>query len=385
MARPAPLTFADSPRSSVGLEWELALVDADSGELRQAATAVLDAVHTDGGDDDPLLPQVTGELLLNTIEVSSGRCRTIDEAGAALLGRIDRVRAATAPLRIELMGGGTHPSATWTSQRVTDKQRYAKLIDRTQWWGRQMLIYGVHVHVGVESRDKVLPLSRALLTVFGVIQSLGASSPFWGGRDTGYASNRALLFQQLPTAGLPPQLERWEQLEQYVGDMLHVGVIDEFSELRWDVRPSPRFGTLEVRIADSATNIAEALAISALTQCFVEHFSSLADAGEPLPTLQPWFVTENKWRSARYGMDAILITDASGAEELVSDSVERWLCTLAPVAARLGCSAELEQVRLVLRRGASYQRQRGVARRNAGDLDAVVRSLLDELKAGRPL
>ena len=384
MARPAPLPFADSPRSSVGLEWELALVDADSGELRQAATAVLDAVHTEG-DDDPLQPQVTGELLLNTIEVSSGRCRTIGEAGAALVGRVDRVRAATAPLRIELMGGGTHPSATWTSQRVTDKQRYAKLIDRTQWWGRQMLIYGVHVHVGVESRDKVLPLSRALLTVFGVIQSLGASSPFWGGRDTGYASNRALLFQQLPTAGLPPQLERWEQLEQYVGDMLHVGVIDEFSELRWDVRPSPRFGTLEVRIADSATNIAEVLAISALTQCFVEHFSSLADAGEPLPTLQPWFVTENKWRSARYGMDAILITDASGAEELVSDSVERWLTTLAPVAARLGCSAELEQVRPVLRRGASYQRQRGVARRNAGDLDAVVRSLLDELKAGRPL
>lgn len=385
MARPASLTFADSPRSSVGLEWELALVDADSGELRQAATAVLDAVHADGGDDDPLLPQVTGELLLNTIEVSSGRCRTIGEAGAALVGRVDRVRAATTPLRIELMGGGTHPSATWTSQRVTDKQRYAKLIDRTQWWGRQMLIYGVHVHVGVESRDKVLPLSRALLTVFGVIQSLGASSPFWGGRDTGYASNRALLFQQLPTAGLPPQLERWEQLEQYVGDMLHVGVIDEFSELRWDVRPSPRFGTLEVRIADSATNIAEVQAISALTQCFVEHFSSLADAGEPLPTLQPWFVTENKWRSARYGMDAILITDSSGAEELVSDSVERWLPTLAPVAARLGCTAELEQVRLVLRRGASYQRQRGVARRNAGDLDAVVRSLLDELKAGRPL
>jgi len=385
MAQPASLTFSDSPRSSVGLEWELALVDADSGELRQAATAVLDAVHADGGDDDPLLPQVTGELLLNTIEVSSGRCRTIGEAGAALVGRVDRVRAATTPLRIELMGGGTHPSATWTSQRVTDKQRYATLIDRTQWWGRQMLIYGVHVHVGVESRDKVLPLSRALLTVFGVIQSLGASSPFWAGRDTGYASNRALLFQQLPTAGLPPQLERWEQLEQYVGDMLHVGVIDEFSELRWDVRPSPRFGTLEVRIADSATNIAEVLAISALTQCFVEHFSSLADAGEPLPTLQPWFVTENKWRSARYGMDAILITDSSGAEELVSDSVERWLSTLAPVAARLGCSAELEQVRLVLRRGASYQRQRGVARRNAGDLDAVVRSLLDELKAGRPL
>ncbi len=385
MAAPVPLAFTDSERSTVGLEWELALVDVDSGELRQAATAVLDAVHGDAGADDPLGPQVAGELLLNTVEVSSGRCRTVGEAGAALVGCLDRVRQVATPLRIELMGGGTHPSANWATQRVTDKQRYATLIDRTQWWGRQMLIFGVHVHVGVESRDKVLPLSRAMLTVFGQIQSLSASSPFWGGRDTGYASNRALLFQQLPTAGLPPQLERWDQLEQYVGDMLHVGVIDDVSELRWDIRPSPRFGTLEMRIADGATNIAELTAISALTHCLVEHFSTLIDAGEPLPTLQPWFVTENKWRSARYGMDAILITDSSGGEELVTDSVERWLATLAPVAARLGCAGELEQIRVILRRGASYQRQRAVARRNAGDLDAVVRSLLDELAAGRPL
>ncbi|HEY0118872.1 MAG TPA: glutamate--cysteine ligase [Cellulomonas sp.] len=385
MATPVPLAFTDSERSTVGLEWELALVDADSGELRQAATAVLDAVHAGAGPDDPLGPQVAGELLLNTVEVSSGRCRTIDEAGAALVGCLDRVRHVAAPLRIELMGGGTHPSANWATQRVTDKQRYATLIDRTQWWGRQMLIFGVHVHVGVENRDKVLPLSRAMLTVFGLIQSLSASSPFWGGRDTGYASNRALLFQQLPTAGLPPQLERWDQLEQYVGDMLHVGVIDDVSELRWDIRPSPRFGTLEMRIADGATNITELTAICALTHCLVEHFSTLIDAGEALPTLQPWFVTENKWRSARYGMDAILITDSSGGEELVADSVERWLATLAPVAARLGCAAALEQVRVILRRGASYQRQRAVARRNAGDLDAVVRSLLEELKAGKPL
>ena len=385
MAAPVPLPFGASERSTVGLEWEVALVDADSGDLRQAATAILDAVHEEGAPEDPLGPHVTGELLLNTVEMSSGKRTTIAEACTDLAGLLDRVREVAEPLRIELMGGGTHPFANWATQRVTDKQRYATLIDRTQWWGRQMLIYGVHVHVGIESRAKVLPLLRAMLTVFGVIQSLSASSPFWGGRDTGYASNRALLFQQLPTAGLPPQLERWEQYEQYVGDMLHVGVIDEVTELRWDVRPSPRFGTLEMRIADGATNIAEVASISALTHCFVEHFSSLIDAGEPLPTLQPWYVQENKWRSARYGMDAILITGAAGDEELVTESIERWLEVLAPTAARLACTAELEQVRTIVRKGASYQRQRAVARRASGDLDAVVRSLLAEFREGRPL
>ncbi|WP_426592991.1 glutamate--cysteine ligase [Cellulomonas sp. McL0617] len=382
MAAPVPLPFAYSERSTVGIEWEVALVDADSGDLRQAAETILSAVRPAGGAEHPLITQ---ELLLNTVELRSGKCVSVGEAVGDLRRALDIVGEAAEPLRIELMGGGTHPFAQWSQQKVTDKARYATLIDRTQWWGRQMLIYGVHVHVGIEDRAKVLPISRAMLTVFAHIQSLSASSPFWGGKDTGYASNRALLFQQLPTAGLPFGFDDWAQLEQYTGDMMHTGVIDQFDEVRWDVRPSPRFGTLEMRIADGATNLLEVGAISALTHCFVEHFSTLLDRGETLPTLPPWFAQENKWRSARYGMDAIIITDAAGNEELVTDAVSRWLVDLAPVAERLGCAAELEQVRVILRRGASYQRQRAVARRHAGELDGVVRSLVAELRAGRPL
>jgi len=126
------------------------------------------------------------------------------------------------------------------------------------------------------------------------------------------------------------------------------------------------------------------LALSALTHCLVEHFSSELDAGRELPTLPPWFVQENKWRSARYGMDAIVILDAEGQEKLVTDDVVRWLTVLEPVAARLDCSKELDDVRLILRRGASYQRQRAVARRNNGELDSVVSSLVSEMRAGRP-
>lgn len=382
MTAPARLPFAVSERSSVGIEWELALVDADSGDLRQVASTVLDAVRPPDGGEHPAIRQ---ELLLNTVEVVSGVCRTVGEAGADLQRAVDEVRTVTDPLRVELMSAGTHPFARWAQQKVTDKERYATLIDRTQWWGRQMLIYGVHVHVGVEDRDKVLPISRALLTCFAQLQSLSASSPFWGGKDTGYASNRALMFQQLPTAGLPFPFERWDQLEAYVGDMLHTGVIDAFDEVRWDVRPSPRFGTIETRICDGSPTLLEVTALAALTHCLVEHFSTLLDRGETLPTVPPWFAQENKWRSARYGMDAIIITNAAGDEELVTDAVSRLLTDLAPVAERLGCSAELESVRVILRKGASYQRQRAVARRNAGELDAVVASLVAEMRAGRPL
>jgi glutamate---cysteine ligase / carboxylate-amine ligase len=257
------IPFARSERSTLGVEWELALVDADSGDLRQVAQTVLDEVAPEVGEEHPTIKQ---ELLLNTIEIVTGVCRTVAEAAEDLRGSIDEIRAVTDPLRVELMCAGTHPFARWTQQKVTDKERYATLIERTQWWGRQMLIYGVHVHVGIERRDKVLPILQAMLTYFPHLQSLSASSPFWGGKDTGYASNRALMFQQLPTAGLPFQFDRWSDLEAYTADMVHTGVIDQFDEIRWDLRPSPRFGTLEMRICDGSSNLAEVTAFAAMIQ-----------------------------------------------------------------------------------------------------------------------
>lgn len=315
------IPFTGSERSTVGIEWELALVDADSGDLRQVANTVLDGVRPEGGEH----PSIKRELLLNTVEVTSGVCRTVGEAGRDLEAAIAEIRGVTDPLRVELMCAGTHPFARWDHQKVSETDRYATLIDRTQWWGRQMLIYGVHVHVGIEDRAKVLPILRAVLAFGPHLQSLSASSPFWGGKDTGYASNRALLFQQLPTAGLPFQFGSWDELESYAGDMLRTGVIDDFSEVRWDVRPSPRFGTLEVRVCDGITNVTELLAVSALIHCLVEHFSTLLDAGRELPGLPPWFAQENKWRSARYGMDAVVILDRTGEEGLVTESIRALL------------------------------------------------------------
>jgi len=376
------LPFATSERSTIGIEWELALVDSDSGDLRQVAEYVLDAVAPiDGGQH----PHIRQELLLNTVEVVSGVAHTVREAGTDLQRNIDLIRTVTDRLRVELMCAGTHPFAQWDNQKVTDKERYSTLIDRTQWWGRQMLIYGVHVHVGIEDRAKVLPISAAMLSYYGHLQALSASSPFWGGKETGYASNRALMFQQLPTAGLPFHFQEWSELEHYVDDLTRTGVIDVFDEIRWDLRPSPKFGTLEVRICDGISTMAELLSTSALTHCLVEHFSSELDAGRTLPNIPPWFAQENKWRSARYGMDAILILDERAEEELVATDLRKLLVTLEPVAERLGCVEELGGIHDIIRDGASYQRQRAVAAANDGRLDAVVASLVEEMRAGHPL
>jgi carboxylate-amine ligase len=245
-----------------------------------------------------------------------------------------------------------------------------------------MMIWGIHVHVGIEERDKALPIVNGLLSYYPHLQALSASSPFWSGAKTGYASNRALMFQQLPTAGLPWQFGSWANYEAYVEDLVTTGVIHDYSEVRWDIRPSPRWGTVEMRACDGLSTPEEIGAVAALIQCLVEWMSTRLDHGEELVTLQPWFVRENKWRAARYGMDAEIILDPSGAERLVTDDIRELLETLAPVAEQLDCSHELNQVNLILDGGASYQRQLRVAEANGGSLQAVVSSLTHELRNG---
>lgn len=371
--------FATSERSTVGIEWEIALVDRDTGDLVQIADDVLKSAGPGDGSEHP---QITHELLLNTIELVSTVHRTVPDAVADLGTLIERVRETTDPLGVELMCAGTHPFAQWFDQRATPSERYDHLLERTQWWGRQMLIWGVHVHVGIERRDKVLPIVNGLLTYYPHLQALSASSPFWGGTATGYASNRALMFQQLPTAGLPWQLETWHDYEGYVDDLIATEVIRDYSEVRWDIRPSPRWGTVEMRACDGVSTATELGALAAVIHCLVERMSAQLDHGEQPMVLQPWFVRENKWRAARYGIDADIILDPGGAQGRVADGIRALVDELASTAERLGCSRELADVEMILGKGVSYQRQLAVAEANGGSLPAVVSSLTRELRNG---
>lgn len=244
-----------------------------------------------------------------------------------------------------------------------------------------MLIWGVHVHVGLADRARVLPVLAGLLTYYPHLQALSASSPIWSGLDTGYASNRALMFQQLPTAGLPFAFETWAEFERFASDQLTTGVIDDLSEIRWDVRPVPGLGTLENRVCDGVSTMADLAALVALTHCLVVDLDTRVAAGESPVVLPPWHVQENKWRSARYGLDAIVIVDADSAERLVTDDLADLLVRLEPTAARLGCLSELASVADLVARGASYQRQRAVAAATGGDLVAVVDSVVQELRS----
>ncbi|GAA1482201.1 glutamate--cysteine ligase [Gordonia sinesedis] len=370
-----PIEFHGSPAPTLGVEWEFGLTDKRSGDLSNSAAELFSVVR----ERHPGFTQrIHKELLRNTVELVTGVCRTTGEAMADLSETLDVVASLTDDIGVDLYGAGTHPFAEWSTQLLTEGHRYAELIERTQWWGRQMLIWGVHVHVGIDRQDKVFPILTSLLKYYPHLLALSASSPMWAGQDTGYASNRAMMFQQLPTAGLPFQFETWPEFEGFVADQMTTGIIDNIDEIRWDIRPSPRLGTIEVRVCDGMSNMAELSGVVALIHCLVVDLDRRLSAGEELPQMAPWLVQENKWRAARYGLDAIIIQDSECNERLVTDDLADVLRRLEPVAADLRCLDELSRVADIAEHGASYQRQRAVYQRT-GDLRSVVGSVVGEL------
>ncbi len=376
-----PIDFAESRRSSVGIEWELACVDRLTGDLAPAAPEILK--HLDRNAQTH--PHVTQELLTNTVEIVSGAHLRVADAVTDLAREADDAVAVCDELGLDLIGAGMHPFATWHHQEITPgSSRYRRMVDRTQWWGRQLLIWGVHNHIGVGRSERVIPILQTLLRFYPHFQALSASSPFLAGVDTAYASNRTLVYQQMPTAGLPPDVLDWSDYERVAGDLQRVGVIHDHTELRWDVRPAPRWGTIELRFCDSMSTLREIGAVTALAQCLVEESQRTIDAGRVPPRLQPWYVRENKWRGARYGLDTDVIVTRGGDERPLVDDLRDLVDRLAPIAEDLGCSTELGDVETIIRRGPGYRRQREVAARHGGDTRAVVAALAAEFRAGRP-
>ena len=248
------IDFHPSPEPTLGIEWEFALVDKESRDLVQLRGRTCSRRRSHGW---PTPVGSTRRCCATPSRWSPGCAPPSATPSASWRRRCGWSTDAGDALGLDLFGAGAHPFADWSEQQLTPGHRYEELISRTQWWGRQMLIWGVHVHVGLPEQERVMPVLSALLTTYPHLQALSASSPVWAGTDTGYASNRALMFQQLPTAGLPFQFATWAEFEAFYGDQLTTGVIDGMSDIRWDVRPAPHLGTLENRVCDGVSTLAE--------------------------------------------------------------------------------------------------------------------------------
>jgi amidohydrolase len=250
------IPFSSSPRSSLGVEWELELVDLETRELAQGRVAsdILAELSAPHGEEHP---KAKHELLESCVEIITGVCSSVADAERDLQATLTEVCAAAERRGLGVMCSGTHPFTDWQTQTVSPNPRYAKLIEDMQWLARRLQIFGVHVHVGVRSPEKAIPIVNALTAYIPHFLALSASSPYWIGTDTGLASARSKVFEGLPTAGLPYQLTGWDDFEDFMETLISAQTINTIREVWWDVRPHPNFGTVELRICDGLPTLHE--------------------------------------------------------------------------------------------------------------------------------
>ena len=372
---PMEFEFNSNPGPTLGVEVELQLVDRETRALTSAAAEIIGSF----GQVDWLKK----ELLQSTIEINSDVCADIGEVEADLGGKLEQVRGRARERGLALISAGTHPFSRWEDQAVSDDERYHRLVDKVQWPARRMLIFGLHVHVGVPDAESAIQIINHLEPWLPHLLALSASSPFWEGKDTGLASCRSKVFETLPTAGLPYRHENWKEFEQLVSALIRSEGIESIREIWWDVRPHPGFGTVEVRVCDAMPTLGETLAVAALVQALIVYLQERIDEGPTPPILHPRIVTENKWRAARYSMEGSTIVDETGAQRPIAETMEQLLVDLAPVFEKLGSRAQVPMLQRMIREPPSYARQRRVFEQ-AGGTEAVVDALILEGESGRP-
>ncbi|WP_288865676.1 glutamate--cysteine ligase [uncultured Corynebacterium sp.] len=365
--------FARSAGPTLGVEWEICLVDPETRDLVPRAAEVIDEVQARHPDI-----HLEREFLQNTIELVTPICANTSEAIQALNKDLTAIKEVADEKGLKLWASGGHPFSDFRTNPLSPKNTYEEIVNRTQYWGQHMLLWGIHCHVGISHEDKVWPIINAVMTKYPHLLAISASSPGWDGIDTSYASNRTMLYQQLPTAGMPYQFQSWDEWVSFMRDQQTSGVINHTGSMHFDVRPAAKWGTIEVRISDATSNLRELAAVVALTHCLIVHYDRMLERGAELPTLQQWHVAENKWRGARYGMDALVITNRDTDEAWVKDELQLLIDELTPVAADLGCVDELNLVREIIQRGAGYERQRAIYART-GDWKDVVDATCAEM------
>ena len=375
------IDFHSSPSTSLGVEVELEIVDLETRQLRSGATEILGVMG--GGHEGAEHPKAKHDLLESTVEIITGICTTVAEARADLQATLDEAVVVAGDRGMALMCSGTHPFSDWAEQDISPNPRYDALVEKMQWLARRLQIFGIHVHVGVRSPEKAIAIANALSTYIPHFLALSASSPYWKGRDTGLASVRSKVFEGLPTAGLPYQLSGWTEFEDFMTTLQSARAIDSIREVWWDIRPHPSFGTVELRICDGIPTMSEIATVAAISQCLVDWLNSLYDRGYTLPVPRSWIVRENKWRAARWGVDAEIIVSDKGDLKPVREAVADLVEELTPVARRLGCTEELCRANKILEDGPSYLRQRRVVDQGGSLLD-VVDSLIEELRTDKP-
>ncbi|HUP42338.1 MAG TPA: carboxylate-amine ligase [Thermoanaerobaculia bacterium] len=360
---------------TIGIEEEYQVIDPESRGLTSYVQEFLDEGRL------ILQDQIKPEFLQSQIEVGSHICRNIHEAREDLV----RLRSAVVELAeskgVQVAAASTHPFSSWLTQKITPAERYAKHEEAMADVARRMLIFGMHVHVGIDDRELLIDVMDQSRYFLPHLLALSTSSPFWHGRTTGLKSYRSVVFESLPRTGPPPSFHSWSEYERFVETLVAARCIEDGKSIWWDIRPHPKFPTLEFRVFDICTRVDEAICLAALTLAIVAKLVKLRRNNQSWRRYRHHLVAENKWRAVRYGIEGKLIDFGRGEEVPVAELAEQLLELVDDVVDELDLREAVSYVHTILRDGTSADRQLATYR-ETGDFTAVVDRVVAETRAG---
>ena len=378
------MTSYQDPSFTIGIEEEYLLVDPETRNLAEdPPPSILEECRKQVGD------QVTPEFLRAQIEVGTRVCNSIAEAKEELLSLRRCIRSVVESHGLAMIAASTHPIADWDVQKHTEKDRYNVLAESMQAVARRLLICGMHVHVGIEDDDLRIDLMGQVSYFLPHLLALSTSAPFWRGRLTGLKSYRMAVWNELPRTGLPPQFDSFGDYRRLVDTFVKTGVIEDATKLWWDVRPSDRFPTLEMRMTDICTRMEDAISIAAYYRCLLRMLWRLRRNNQRWRQYDRFMIAENRWRASRYGIDEGLID--FGKAEIIPfpDLHEELIELLREDAEFFDCVDEIEGAREILKRGTSahkqvavWQQAKDAGRDDAAALRDVVDMLIEETAHG---
>ena len=355
---------------TLGIEEEFQIVDPQTRELRSHVSAILEEGRRILGE------QVKPEMIQSQVEVGTGICRNITEAQADITNLRSVISMLARNNGLRIVAASTHPISHWSDQRIFDDAHYTLLIEELQMVARSLLIFGLHVHVGVADRDRQVHIMNAARYFLPHVLALSTSSPFWLGVNTGLKSYRSEVFKKFPRTDIPDHFDSYASFQRYVELLLKTNSISNPKKIWWDVRMHPNFPTLEFRVCDIPTRVDDTVAIAALFQAIVARLDSLIERNLGFRLYRRMLIQENKWRAVRYGLDGKMIDFGKQKEVPTRDLIRELLDFVDDVLDPLGSRKEVEHIHTILERGTSADEQLQVFQ-ETGDLKSVVDRLME--------
>jgi len=360
---------------TIGIEEEYQVVDPETRELRSYITQILERGQV------ILREQIKPEMHQSIVEVGTQPCRTIQQARAEVVRLRGIISALASQNGLRIVAAGTHPISSWMNQEITPFERYKGVVEEMQELALRLLIFGMHVHVGMPNRETTIQVMNVVRYFLPHLLALSTSSPFWMGRHTGFKSYRSTIFSNFPRTGIPSDFNSYAEFESYINLLIETKCIDNAKKLWWDIRPHPIFGTLEFRVCDIATRVDECIALAALKQALVVKICSMFEDNTTFRVYRRALINENKWRAQRWGLEGKMIDFGKRTEVDVKALMHELVAFVDDVVDQLGSRQDVEYILKIADGGSSADRQLEIFK-ETNDLTAVVDNLINETSAG---